>query len=66
MHIINSTAKGGVIIEEGAMTDAEEFKKNYPKPEGVAVVKDGAISKGNSGAIFTLLSEKVVTVLEFN
>lgn len=46
MHIVNSTAKGGIIVEESAMVDVESFKRNYPRPDGVAVVKDGAISKG--------------------
>lgn len=46
MHIINSTAKGGIIAEEDAFADVEEAKRNYPKPSGIVVVKSGAIAKG--------------------
>lgn len=46
MHIINATAKGGIIVESDAIDDVNEFKANYPKPEGVAVVRPGTIAKG--------------------
>lgn len=46
MHIINSTAKGGILIEEDAVTDVGEFTKNYAKPNAVSVLSKGAIAKG--------------------
>jgi hypothetical protein len=46
MHIINSTAKGGIIIEDDAVEDIREFLSNYAKPNAVSVVRAGAVSKG--------------------
>jgi hypothetical protein len=46
-HIINSTAKGGILVEKRALgTDINEFLSTYAKPQAVSVVKDGAISGG--------------------
>ena len=46
MHIVNATAKGGIIAEEDTFVDVEEAKRNYARPEGIVVVKSGSISKG--------------------
>lgn len=46
MHIINSTAKGGIIAEEDAFVDIREAQANYAKPQGIVVARNGAISKG--------------------
>lgn len=46
MHMVNTTAKGGVIIEDDAVGDVREFQKNYAKPQAASVVRSGAISKG--------------------
>lgn len=46
MHIVNATAKGGIIAESDAFPDVEEAKRNYARPEGIVVVNPGAISKG--------------------
>jgi hypothetical protein len=46
MHIVNSTAKGGILVEKSAMDDAREFLANYAKPNAVTVLADGAIAKG--------------------
>lgn len=46
MHMVNTTAKGGVIVEDDAVGDIREFQANYAKPQAVSVVKAGAISKG--------------------
>jgi hypothetical protein len=46
MHIINSTAKGGIIIEDDAVEDIREFLGSYAKPNAVSVVRSGAVSKG--------------------
>jgi hypothetical protein len=46
MHIINSTAKGGIIVEEDAIAgDVREFLQNYARPNAVSVVAKGAIGK---------------------
>lgn len=64
MHIVNSTAKGGIIIEADAMDDAREFLANYAKPNAVTVVTPGAIGKGKvmakpgagiTGGVLTLM-----------
>ena len=47
MHIVNSTAKGGIIAEKDAIDgDAALFLKNYAKPNAVSIVANGAIAKG--------------------
>lgn len=46
MHIVNATAKGGIIAEQDAFPDVEEAKRNYARPEGIVVVNPGAIAKG--------------------
>jgi len=46
MHMVNSTAKGGIIAEADAFEDVEEAKRNYARPDAVTLVKPGAIQKG--------------------
>lgn len=46
MHIVNSTAKGGIIVESDAMDNAKEFLRDYAKPNAVTVLRPGAIAKG--------------------
>ena len=46
MHIVNATAKGGIIAESDSFPDVEEAKRNYARPEGIVVVNPGAIAKG--------------------
>lgn len=43
-HIINSTAKGGIIAEEDAFTDINEAKATYAKPDAITFVKKGAVA----------------------
>lgn len=45
-HIINTTAKGGIIAERGAFTDIREAQRTYARPDAITVVKDGAIAGG--------------------
>lgn len=42
-HIINSTAKGGIIAEEDAFADINEAKATYARPDVITFVKKGAI-----------------------
>lgn len=44
MFIIASNAKGGVLVERGAVTDVRDFESKYAKTDSVIVVEDGAIS----------------------
>jgi hypothetical protein len=46
MHMINTTAKGGVLFETDAVPNAESFKTSYAKPQAATEVSPGAISKG--------------------
>lgn len=46
MHIINSTAKGGILFETDAVKDSREFLSSYAKPQAATEVAIGAISKG--------------------
>ena len=43
LHIINSQAKGGLDIEESAVSDMEKFEADYSKPGALLVYRDGAL-----------------------
>jgi hypothetical protein len=45
LHIIGSNAKGGLMIEKGAVENVGKFKREWSKGDGVSVVEDGAISR---------------------
>lgn len=44
MFIIAANSKGGVIVEEDAVEDIEEFEDQYAKTDAVCVVRAGALS----------------------
>lgn len=44
MFIIAANSKGGVIIEDDAVEDIEEFEDQYAKTDAVCVVRPGAIA----------------------
>ena len=45
-HIINTTAKGGILAEEDAFTDQREAEETYARPDAITWVKKGAIANG--------------------
>ena len=45
-HILNTTAKGGIIAEENAFVDVRKAEEDYAKPDSIVFVTDGAISQG--------------------
>ncbi|HYM32306.1 MAG TPA: hypothetical protein VEU47_13455 [Candidatus Cybelea sp.] len=47
MHILNSQAKGGIMVEEDFAADIREFELGYAKPQSVTKVKKGALSREN-------------------
>lgn len=46
MHILNSTAKGGILAEEDAFEDIRDAQMTYSRPDAITAVRPGAISKG--------------------
>lgn len=46
MFVIAANSKGGVIIEEDAVEDIEEFEDQYAKTDAVCVVRSGALAAG--------------------
>lgn len=46
LHILNSTAKGGIVAEKDAFDDQRQAEDSYAKPEGITWAAAGAISKG--------------------
>lgn len=46
MHILNTTAKGGILAEKGAFPDIREAQKTYARPDAITIVEDGAIQRG--------------------
>lgn len=46
LHTINTNAKGGLLMEEGAVENLDRFKEEWAKADSVSVVEPGAISGG--------------------
>jgi len=46
MHIINATAKGGIIAESDAFADIAEAQRTYARPDAITVVNPGTVAKG--------------------
>lgn len=45
MHILNTNAKGGVMVEKGAVEDMKAFEASWADPTKPTVVKDGALAQ---------------------
>lgn len=45
MHILNTTAKGGILAETGVFLNQDEAQKSYARPDAITWVQDGAISR---------------------
>lgn len=45
MHILNTSAKSGVIVEEGAVDNIRQFEEDYAKPGSVSRVRAGGLSQ---------------------
>src|SRR3990167_4301549 len=52
LHIMNSNAKGGVLMETGAVEDVRDFEKTYSATDLITWVPPGTLSNPN-GAKFT-------------
>lgn len=46
LHIMNATAKGGILAERGVFKNLADAQKTYANPQAITVVEDGAIQKG--------------------
>lgn len=46
LHILNSTAKGGILAEEDAFVDQREAEETYAMPDAITWVRKEAIQKG--------------------
>lgn len=46
LHILNTTAKGGIIAEEGAFPDMRKAQETYAHPDAITVAAKDAIGKG--------------------
>jgi hypothetical protein len=45
MHIVNSNAKGGLMIETGAAADPKNVQSEWAKPDGVVLLNEGGLNK---------------------
>ena len=45
LHIINSNAKGGLISEEGAVSDVRKFEESWASADSISWVKSGALNR---------------------
>lgn len=46
LHMINTNAKGGIMVETGAVDDIRKLEDTWAKTDGVTLVNAGAISGG--------------------
>ncbi len=46
LHIVNTNAKGGLLMEEDATDNLQKFKEEWAKADSVNIVNPGAISGG--------------------
>jgi hypothetical protein len=46
LHILNTTAKGGILAEADAFKDARKAQETYARPDAITFVSEGAIQKG--------------------
>jgi len=72
MHIINSNAKGGLMLEEGSAEDQQQFESSWADPGAVTWMPAGSLS-GASGPKFALkpsppypLAADKMTEMSFN
>ncbi len=45
IDILQSNPKGGIIVEESAVADPQEFEENWARGDGVSFVRDGSLGK---------------------
>ncbi len=45
-HIINSNAKGGLLVEQGAFVNPRKAEEEWAKADSITYLQDGALSKG--------------------
>jgi hypothetical protein len=46
LHILNSNAKGGLLMEKGATDDQRKFEQDWARPDKIKWVEDGALVNG--------------------
>lgn len=46
LHIVNSNAKGGLLVETGAVENVRKFEETWADPNGITWVKTGMLGKG--------------------
>jgi len=46
MHILNSSAKGGLMYEDGAVENERQLKDEWARPDGAIKLSAGALSQG--------------------
>lgn len=51
MHILNTSAKGGALVEKGAFDDEREAEKTWARPDNFVYMKQGALSNANGPKI---------------
>jgi len=51
MHILNTSAKGGALVEENIFSDEREAEKNWSRPDAFIKVKPGTLSNASGPKI---------------
>lgn len=65
LHILNTNAKGGLIVEQGALVDQRRAEEDWAKPDGIIVVKEGGLNKIKQKEI-PVLPPAVPAMLEYS
>ena len=51
LHIMNSQAKGGLMMEKSAADNQKQFEKSWANPEAITWLSDGALSGPEGGKV---------------
>lgn len=51
LHIMNASAKGGILAEEGVAADEREFENSWTRTDAITYVKQGVLSSANGPKI---------------
>jgi hypothetical protein len=65
LHILNTNAKGGLIVEQGVLVDQRKAEEDWAKPDGIVVVKEGGLNRLRQKEI-PVLPPAVPAMLEYS
>lgn len=69
LHIIRTNAKGGLAVEEGAISDITQFEESWAQADAITYFKDGALAGTNGARVIPKqpppIPEAIFRMMEF-